>query len=301
MRIELDGVAVTPPEGVVVRKAPGHDLFEFGQVIMLRPADMDKQQNEQQQQHYPPSNGARLPLRYAGINQDFWAPVLPRGHIWHFRFLSSWGDVHYIGLDGLQLFDGHGMPPPLPRLHASPADVNVLPQTKGDPRTVSKLMLPAYMGGMPPPPPPARKPPTDVWLAPWSHNSVNHLWVTFDEPVSLSLIRVLNYTKTPTRGVKEFELLVDDALVYRGFIRRAHENDGEPAWQSIVFSDDHTLLESEAPRVFYSGGTGEDTVLLINDGVVMNQGNAFATPEVLPTEAERPSTAVHTSARASRW
>lgn len=35
-----------------------------------------------------------------------------------------------------------------------------------------------------------------------------------------------------------------------------------------------------------------DRVLLINDGVVMNQGNAFATPEVSRCEVERPSTAV---------
>mmetsp|Transcript_56094 Transcript_56094/g.149019 ORF Transcript_56094/g.149019 Transcript_56094/m.149019 type:complete len:170 (-) Transcript_56094:619-1128(-) len=153
----------------------------------------------------------------------------------------------------------------------------------------------------PPPPPPPRKAPTDVWLAPWSLDAVNDLWLAFDEPVALSLLRVLNYSKTPGRGVREFELLVDDALLYRGFLRRAHERDGGPQWQSILFTDEPAVLEQEGPRVFYSGGTAEDKVLLINNGQVMNQGNAFATPEVVPTAAERPSTAVPTAGGGGGW
>lgn len=301
MRIELDGALLSPEDGVVLRKAPGHDQFDFAQVIMLHALTEDAGQQEE-----APQNQAvhMAPLRYVGISQDFWAPVLPRGHIWHFRFLSSWGDAHYIGLDALHLFDASGCPPPKPRLHASPPDINVLPHVQArdrsitsvastfaiivntnpleksqyvllcqdDPRTLRKLMLPHYAGGKPPPLSSVCKPPADVWLTPWSLNSVNDLWVTFDEPVcdshsiwlssvpnvttsmytapplqvSLSLIRVLNYSKTPARGVKEFELLVDDALVYRGFLRGvAQEQDGGPSWQSIVFTDDPILVGHE--------------------------------------------------------
>ena len=46
---------------------------------------------------------------------------------------------------------------------------------------------------------------------------------------------------------------------------------------------------------------GEDTVLLINDGQVVNQGNGFATPEVVATEAERPTTAVPTAGGNNWW
>lgn len=215
MRVELDDKLISPVNGVVVRKAPGHDSFDFGQVIML----LHDKAGSREQQPQPPRSARSSLVRYVGLQQDFLAPVLPSGLIWHFRFLSSWGDAYYIGLDALQLFDDSGLPPSQAQLHAVPPDVNVLPNVQvdalivlmphtlttsphstsiahlvlpilvdsvyqGDPRTVSKLLLPPYTGGSPPPPPPPPiKSPADVWLAPWSPDSVNDLWVTFDTPV----------------------------------------------------------------------------------------------------------------------
>ena len=145
--------------------------------------------------------------------------------------------MHYIGLDGLQLFNedgidiGPGLAPE--QLHASPADVNVLPDLSGDPRTVDKLFVhPTPLDGgtaadaagedtpVCPPPPGGRKAYSDVWLAPWSPKRVNELWVCFDEPVALSMIRLANYSKDPSRGVHEFEVLADGMLVYRGWLRQ---------------------------------------------------------------------------------
>ena len=108
--------------------------------------------------------------------------------------------------------------------------------------------------------------------------------------MSLSLVRFLNYSKTPQRGVREFEILVDGSLIFRGILRRSGDVNGGVGWQSIIFSDSPPLIKQEGERVHCS--SGEDSVLLINDGQVMNAGNSFATPEPIATEAERPSTAV---------
>lgn len=296
MRVELDGELLTPMEGVVLRKAPGHQRFDFGQTVPLCKPATTASATE-------PSGASATPSlqRYAPVSQDSWAPVLPMGHILHLRLLSTWGDAHYIGLDALQLFDAEGQTlcGPCMRVHAAPADVNELPNMSGDPRTVHKLFTQdakqqgVASGGVPLPPCQTPKASTDVWLAPWIPKQANELWLYFDAPVRLSLLRVLNYSKSPARGVQDFELLLDDSLIYRGKLRRSEEGDGTAMWQSILFTDSPAILASESSRVFYSGSHEADHVLLINDGQVMNPGGDFATRDV-PAQVhaqQRPTTA----------
>ena len=63
--------------------------------------------------------------------------------------------------------------------------------------------------------------------------------VVFDTPVTVALLAVWNYAKTPSRGVKDVEVLVDDRLVYRGVFRDVRQRSGSarppaenhlPAW-----------------------------------------------------------------------
>ena len=65
-----------------------------------------------------------------------------------------------------------------------------------------------------------------MWLAPFTAFNTNTdrsncIYVFLDDPVSISRVVVYNYTKTPSRGVSEIEMLVDDVLVYRGTLRKA--------------------------------------------------------------------------------
>lgn len=68
-------------------------------------------------------------------------PESPRGRMLQIWIETTWGDRHYVGLSGLDIFDGQGAPVRLDdggvRIAADPPDINVLPGYGSDPRTVS--------------------------------------------------------------------------------------------------------------------------------------------------------------------
>lgn len=99
----------------------------------------------------------------------------------------------------------------------------------------------------------------------------------FDEPVTLSHICLWNYSKTPTRGVQDFELYVDDVLVYRGALRKAPtraENAGVDGGvlrdfkQTILFTNDPEVTKAEAEFVYSSEDLAEDmSIVFIDEGI----------------------------------
>lgn len=42
------------------------------------------------------------------FNQDFIIPQTPSGKTLHFNILSTWGDVNYVGLTGIEIFSTDG-------------------------------------------------------------------------------------------------------------------------------------------------------------------------------------------------
>ena len=100
------------------------------------------------------------------------------------------------------------------------------------------------------------------------------------------------------------ELLVDDLLVYQGQLRpadadvavgTASASSAGPQWQSILFTDEPELLRREAVRVHHTRA-GEEHVLLINSGQVVNQAlppsQRHASITAKAAAEARPSTAV---------
>lgn len=56
------------------------------------------------------------------------------------NFTETWGDVHYLGLTGLEVVDkaGESIPLNMSMLDASPRDLHVLPGYESDDRTLDK-------------------------------------------------------------------------------------------------------------------------------------------------------------------
>ena len=158
------------------------------------------------------------------LRQDYETPNLPSGLLFKFTFFENWCDGYYVGLDGLEMFDGEGRRLDLcalgARVTAVPHSLQDLDGELGrsfepDPRTPEKLFFPLAPGVAP------GQAQHTPWLAPLSRSMTsqeravgplrvlrqqrckqevepdwtpelpldNVLFVLFDHPQTISLIR----------------------------------------------------------------------------------------------------------------
>lgn len=47
------------------------------------------------------------------LSLDYEPPELPQGFVFQLQLLSTWGDLYYVGLNGVQFYDAAGSPIPL--------------------------------------------------------------------------------------------------------------------------------------------------------------------------------------------
>jgi hypothetical protein len=134
-----------------------------------------------------------------------------------------------------------------------------------------------------------------MWLAPFSgpnsaqrNEDYNTIFILFDEPMTIGLIKIWNYAKTSSRGVKEMEIYLDDVLLYRGCLL-ASPKDGELDdydeltidWgseerldlsQAVIFTDNQEIIHqyvSRTLRLHYY------TYMIVYDRIVV--GNTSTT------------------------
>lgn len=141
----------------------------------------------------------------------------PTGVELEIRILSTWGDPHYVGLTGVEVYDTAGDPVVFSssaQLRADPPDVNCLDGHSGDPRTVDKLIDGVN----------TTCDDTHMWLTPYEPTLPNKLWLKLGSRRELALVRVFNYNKSRIhafRGARNVQMLVDGQLVWSGELHRA--------------------------------------------------------------------------------
>jgi hypothetical protein len=205
----LDGQPLSPPGGWFLRKALGHARFDAGQTLPMvcGSATVPSRPAPAAQGSTTVASGGPAPLMPWYV-----VPVEPAALHYELRFLTTCGDPYYIGLNGLALLDPMGRPLPLTagqNVFAVPSSVNDLPDsTGGDPRTLDKLFDGVNV----------TSDDRHMWLAPFVAGKGVVLDILFDTPATLGALLIWNYTKTPARGVRQVQLLLDGRLMFDGFL-----------------------------------------------------------------------------------
>ncbi|VVC44665.1 Hypothetical protein CINCED_3A024605 [Cinara cedri] len=144
----------------------------------------------------------------------FVIPELPSGSILKMDITSTWGDQHYIGLNGIEIFNKEGRLVNISKIWADPSDINVLPEYKSDPRVVNNLIdgINRTRDDM------------HLWLTPFTPGAHHFVYLEFDDVQIVAMIRIWNYNKSRIhsyRGAKDLKMYLNSELIFQGEIARA--------------------------------------------------------------------------------
>ena len=110
----------------------------------------------------------------------FEIPLLPKGRELIINIRTTWGDKHYVGLNGVEVFTASGELAAIKNIQANPADINILPEYEGDPRVASNLADGCYL----------TRDDLHLWLTPFTAGGDHLVAMEFEEEITVAMVRV---------------------------------------------------------------------------------------------------------------
>ncbi|KAK6643303.1 hypothetical protein RUM43_004808 [Polyplax serrata] len=179
--------------------------------------------------------------------KDFIIPELPQGKSIVFNIKSTWGDKHYLGLNGIEIFSAEGKKVQIKSISADPPNINILPEYSKDPRIVENLIDNVYL----------TQDDMHMWLTPFTPNSSHYIFIKLKKVEKLALIRIWNYNKSRIhclRGARDMEIKLDGNLIFTGEIAKASGeilNTINSLGDTILFTTSEEILELVAENDEY--------------------------------------------------
>jgi len=173
-------------------------------------------------------------------SNDLTIPMLPVGTRLVFNVHSTWGDLYYVGLNGIEIFTKDGSSAEILDINADPPDINILDEYSSDPRTFTNLINGINQ----------TCDDVNMWLVPYTHGKPHLIYITLCRPTTIAMIRIWNYNKSrihSQRGAREISIHLDEVMIFSGEICKANgtvTEDMNDFGDNILFTVDEDILQN---------------------------------------------------------
>lgn len=160
-------------------------------------------------------------------NQNIIPSEIPMGKLLTITIYSTYGDVNYVGLNGIELYDEKGqllkLGQKISTIQALPSDLTIISGYEDDPRKAVNLLDGVN----------TTKDDLHQWLAPHAHiakdyvdvnsliddDAIAAVSIAFKELQKVSMLRIFNFNKSRThnqRGVRLCKIKIDEKIIFDG-------------------------------------------------------------------------------------
>ncbi|XP_071570324.1 katanin-interacting protein-like isoform X4 [Temnothorax nylanderi] len=150
--------------------------------------------------------------------KNFIIPELPSGDSLIIDILSTWGDKHYVGLNGIEIFSNTGEPARIKEIRAHTTGASQSLNNDRDPHIINNLINGINR----------TRDDANLWLTPYSNGDHHYVYMIFEFTITVAMIRIWNYNKSRIhsfRGAKDIIIKLNDIIIFYGEIAKASGDD----------------------------------------------------------------------------